>query len=201
MLNIRECPQCGAPLSKNLYKCEYCKAEVFITSISYLSNYDNSQIQKYIKYYKELIQNNPDDDKGYLGLGLCYLQLSMFPLSQKNLAKAMELAPENASVYYYYSLSLIAGQRIRSLSFDTVENLVMYLNTAINMEQNNGLFLFLMMLIKHDFYILNGLREPEPTYKTLFQNLNGVKIDDEELNRLKVCVKVADFEELINGLS
>ena len=167
MINVKECPQCGAPLEKNSFKCAYCKADVFITSISYLSNYDNSQIQKYIKSYKEIIEQNPDEDKGYLGLGLCYLQLTMFPLAQKNLAKALELAPENSATYYYYCLSVIAGRRIRSLSLDTVEEIVQYLNTAMNMEPDNPLYVLLAMLIRYDFYVANGLREPKPSHKDL----------------------------------
>lgn len=194
MVDIRECPQCGAPLEKTSYKCKYCKADVFISSVSYLSNYDNSQIQKYIKYYKELINQNPNEDKGYLGLGLCYLQLSMFPLAQKNLEKALELAPENSSVYYYYCLSIIAGQKIRILSLDTVEEIIKYLNTAISMESDNPLYVLLLALVKYDFYTANGLREPEPTYKVLLQHLKDINIDAEELNRLKTCVKSTNFE-------
>lgn len=196
MINAKECPQCGAPLDKNSYKCKYCKADVFISSVSYLSNYDNSQIQKYIKYYKELINQNPNEDKGYIGLGLCYLQLSMFPLAQKNLEKALELAPENSSVYYYYCLSVVAGRRIRSLSLEIVEEMVQYLNTAINMEPDNPLYLLLMMLIKYDFYSLNGFNEPEPTHEELLQRLEDVDIDDEELNRMKTCVKTPYFDEI-----
>lgn len=195
MADVKECPQCGAPLKKNSYKCEYCKAELFITSVSYLSNYDNSQIQKYIKYYKDFIETHSDEGKGYMGLGICYLQLSMFPLAQKNLARAMELLPENSSVYYYYCLALIAGRRIRSLSLGTVEELVTYLQTAIGMEPDNALYLLLLMLIKHDFYVLNSFRESEPTYEELAERLDDVDIDDEELNRLKSCVKIASFED------
>lgn len=195
MLTVKECPQCGAPLSKGSYKCAYCKAEVFISSVSYLSNYDNSQIQKYIKYYKDMIQNDAEAGKGYLGLGICYLQLSMFALAQKNLAKAIELIPENSSVYYYYCLAVVAGRRIRSMSLDEVEELESYLNTAIGMEPDNGLYLLLMMLIKHDFYVLNSFRQSKPTYQELLGRLEDVDIDDEELNRLKDCVRVASFED------
>jgi len=196
LVGIRECPQCGAPLDKNSYKCKYCKSDVFISSVSYLSNYDNSQIQKYIKYYKEVINTNPNEDKGFLGLGLCYLQLSMFPLAQKNLKKSLELAPENSSVYYYYCLSVIAGQKIRILSLDTAEELIQYLNTAISMEPNNPLYVLLLALIKRDFYVANGLREPEPTHEDLLKSLKAVNINVEEVNRLKTCVKIANFDVL-----
>lgn len=194
-MTTKECPQCGAPLSRGVSKCEYCKAALFVSSVSCLSNYDNSQIQKYIKYYKKLIADTPDDDKGYLGLGICYLQLSMYSLAKKELEKAIEIAPENSSAYYYYCLASIAGQRIRSLSFDTIEELLRYLNTAINLEPDNSLYLLLMMLIKHDFYVLNSLKQPAPTYEDLLQTLSDCDIDDDELVRLKSCVKIADFGE------
>ena len=51
-MEVKECPQCGASVSPSEKKCEYCKSEFFITSIAYLSSFDNSAIQKYIKHYK-----------------------------------------------------------------------------------------------------------------------------------------------------
>lgn len=194
-MSATECPQCGAPITRGVMKCEYCKADVFISSASCLSNYDNSQIQKYIKYYKQMIQTSPDDDKGHLGLGICYLQLSMFPLAEKALEKAIEIAPENSSAYYYQCLAKIAGQKIRSLSFDMVEQILMYLNTAINLEPDNPVYLLLMMIIKHDFYVQNALKQPAPSYEELMGKLSDVELDNNELARLKECVKISDLSK------
>ena len=99
------------------------------------------------------------------------------------------------SVYYYYCLSVIAGQRLRSMSVGVIEELVAYLNTAIEMEPNNPLYLLLLMLINHDFYIGNHLRQVRPTFEELVDMLDDADIDDDELTRLKSCVRVADYSE------
>ncbi|MBQ8367871.1 MAG: hypothetical protein IJX43_02325, partial [Alphaproteobacteria bacterium] len=128
-------------------------------------------------------------------LGICYLQLSMFPFAKKNLETAIDIAPDNASAYYYYCLATIAGERIRFMSLDTIEEMLMYLNTAIGMEPSNQLYLLLMSMIKHDFYVLNSLSEKKPTYEELFAQLDVSQIEYEEIQRLKTCVKVSSFDK------
>ena len=64
------------------------------------------------------------------------------------------------------------------------------------MEPNNPLYVLLLALIIRDFYVANGLREPEPTHEDLLKSLKAVNINVEEVNRLKTCVKIANFDVL-----
>lgn len=36
-MEVKECPQCGAPVNVSGKKCEYCGAEFFISCLAYLS--------------------------------------------------------------------------------------------------------------------------------------------------------------------
>lgn len=189
---VKECPQCGAPIDTNKRECDYCKAKLYVSSISYLSSYDVAGIQKYLKYYKELSSENNID--GYLGLGICYLQLNMYSLALKSFTTVIEKSPEISQAYYYYCLSLIAGQKVSTLSFDTIEKVVSYLNTAMILDPTNNLYPLLLMIINYDFYISNCMLEPNPTYSDLKRIVNIKDIDINEIDRLKKSVKVEDWE-------
>jgi hypothetical protein len=53
-MEVTECPQCGAPSKPSSQKCEYCKAEFFVSSLAYLGKFDSSGVNKYLKHYKDL---------------------------------------------------------------------------------------------------------------------------------------------------
>ena len=63
-----QCPQCLAPLSGSAKVCEYCGSKIFVDSLAYLSNLDAPVIQKYIKSYKEKLNENLNQDKLLLNI-------------------------------------------------------------------------------------------------------------------------------------
>ena len=65
-MEIKECPQCGAPASPSMKCCEYCKAEFFVTSLAYLSSFEETAVKKYLQAYKKMTVSNPDDVEGYM---------------------------------------------------------------------------------------------------------------------------------------
>ena len=191
-MEIKECPMCSASISPSSKRCEYCKAEFFITSIAYLSSFDNSGIQKYLQHYKSLTKSNPDDPEGQLGLGLCYLLLGMYPLAMKAFENIITNSPEISQSYYYYCLSLIAGRRVKMMSLNEIRKIETYLNTAIQLDDNHH-YLVLLSIIKNDYYISNGLKEPLPSYSELLRQIDFTSLNDNELSRIKISVKIPDY--------
>ena len=100
-MNPQECPQCGAPINPHSNVCEYCKAEIFITNLAYLSRYDFVGVQKYLKHYREIVAANPESSEGLIGIGLCYLQMETYPLAQDAFKKVIAISPELPLGYYY----------------------------------------------------------------------------------------------------
>ena len=192
-MEVKECPQCGASVSPSSKKCDYCKAEFFITSIAYLSSFDNSAIQKYIKYYKELIKVNPEDIEGHLGLGLCFLQLNMFAMAKSSFEKVIEISPDNSQSYYYFCLSLISGRRIKIITLNEIKKIESYLSTAIQLNEEDNHYKLLLAMIKNDYYIHNGLKESSPTYSELISLIDPNLLNDSEIKRIKESIKIADF--------
>jgi tetratricopeptide (TPR) repeat protein len=193
-MTISECPQCGAAAQPSQRRCEYCKAEFFITNLAYLGNLDKSQVAKYLKHYNEIIKNDPNDNDGLLGLGLCYLQMGTFQLAEKCFLKIIESSPEISQAYYYYGISSIKGRRIKILSLTEIRKIETYLLTAIQIDDGTPQYKLLLAMIKKDYYEANGLRILPPSTSDLLSEIQGIPIDVIEIERLEACVKITDFD-------
>lgn len=198
-MEISECPQCGAPVKASERNCEYCKAEFFVTSIAYLENLDPSAVSKYLRHYKKLTREEPDDAEGNLGLGLCYLQMHNFPLAKKSFEKVIELSPETSQAYYYYALSTVAGRRLMSMPLKDARNLETQINTAIQIDGESPLYKLLLAMIKRDYYETNGMRVTPPSAGELLEEITGSSIDEKEIARLRESVRIGD-ENMFNFL-
>ncbi len=86
-MEVKECPQCGAPVNVSGKKCEYCGAGFFISCLAYLSTFNDSEVAKYLKYYKNILNSDKDNTEGLLGLGLCYLRMKSYISAKKYLKR------------------------------------------------------------------------------------------------------------------
>jgi tetratricopeptide (TPR) repeat protein len=202
-LQVEECPQCGAPASPSDKKCNFCKCEFFVASLSYVGSFDKGAIDKYINHYKELAKTDPENGEAIFSLGLCYLQLKLFPLAQKNFERATELIPEYPDVYYYYALSIIKGRRVKSLTLKEIKSIEQYLNTAIQLDQSKAKYYYLSAILKYDYYRMNGLAVPAPAENELIEEAKTKVQEPEEIQRLldSIIVRDENFISLIIGLS
>lgn len=194
-MEITECPQCGAAAAPSERKCSYCKAEFFVNSLAYLGSFDSGGIGKYLKHYKGLISQDPNSTEGLLGLGLCYLQMGTYPLAQKCFEKTIETSPDISQAYYYYSLAVIRGRRLMTLSLNEVRQLETYLNTAIQLNDEISHFKLLLAMFKRDYYETNGMKVPPPSAAELLMSIDGRQINRNELEHLKSSVKVGKDEQ------
>lgn len=191
-MNPQECPQCGAPINPHSKVCEYCKAEIFVTNLAYLSRYDFVGVQKYLKHYREILTTDPNSSEGLIGIGLCYLQTETYPLAQEVFKKLISVSPELPSGYYYYSLSLIAGKNVRSLSYSTAEKIFTNMRTAMTLDANM-LYILLLMVLQHDFYKANSIIQHSPKYEELLAMMDYSELDMDEVEKMKIAVKTNDW--------
>ncbi len=199
-MEVSECPQCGSTERLN-GRCAHCKAEFYVKSLAYLEQFNSNGIEKYLKHYKGLIGQNPDNPQGVLGLGLCYLQMGTYPLAQQQFEHLIETAPQVAPVYYYYALAHIKGRRLMTLPLSEVRQLEMYLNTAIQLDPEAPQYRLLLAMLKRDYYEINGMKVNPPTATELLNDLYGKTIDANEIEHLRKSVKVLGEEEYFAGLS
>lgn len=189
-----QCPQCLAPLTNTSKVCDYCGTKIFVDSIAYLSNLDSSVIQKYIKTYKDKLNDDPTNIEGLMGIGLCYLILKMYPLSKSSFEKVINSHPDVAKAYYYYSLAMIAERRVKSIPSKEMKTIESYLSTAYTIDSEFKLTLLLLHIIQVDYYLANGLML-KGVFKNDFSSLiNYEELDLSEVERLKCSIKVQDFK-------
>ena len=200
-MEISECPQCGAAAVPSDRKCGYCKAEFFVTSLAYLGSFDSSGVGKYLKHYKELTKNDPQNTEGLLGLGLCYLQMGNYPLSQKCFEQVIEAAPDIPQAYYYFALASIKGRRLMTLSLNEVRRIETYLHTASQLDGETPQYKLLMAMVKRDYYETNGMKVSGAGAAELLLSLEGHPISKSELDHLKAAAKVGKEEQFYGNLT
>lgn len=192
-MQVTECPQCGASAKPSDKICEYCKAEFFITSLAYLGKFDSGGVNKYLQQYKKMTVTDPASAEGFLGLGLCYLQLGMYPLAQQNLENVIEMAPEMAHAYYYAALACVQGRRLMTMALKEIREIETYLSTAIQLDGDFPVTKILLAMLKLDYYKANGMRIAPPQPDDLLGAIAGREVNRIEWERLVQCVRVGDF--------
>ena len=150
------------------------------------------EIYEIIDFYKYNLNKGQLDDEIYFNLGLCYLYLKLYDLAIKNLEKALEIAPDNADYHYYVALAFIKGRRPYILMPNDVRNIEKFVNSAIELDNRQGKYDLLSIIIKYDYYQLNGLTVPRPTIQELISLLKDKILDTNEIQRLKESIPIPD---------
>ncbi len=186
-----KCPECNAPINLDGNKCNYCNTEYIITSLSYLVNFNHNKLNKYISFYKEQLEIKPRDGLLYFALGICYMDLGLVELVKENLDKALELNPENSDIYFYYAVSLIEGNNIRTLTFNKINEIEKYLTAAIKLNPERSAYYYFYALLKHEFHLKNGFRI-QPSIEELITKANSLIYDKKEIEQLVIRLNIED---------
>lgn len=199
-MEVKECPQCGAPAKPSEKKCGYCKAEFFISNIAYLGNFDPTGLGKYLKHYKEITTKEPNSTEGLLGLGLCYLRMGTYPLAQTCFQKIVENSPDIPQGYYYLALVIIKGRRIKTITLNETRQIENYLNLAIQLGGNTE-YKLLLAMVKRDYYEMNGMKDPPPSAQDLMNEIRGSEISKSEYEQIEKAAKVGEPNFFFGNIS
>ena len=166
------------------------------TDFSFLGQLSNEEIHRMLTQFKSMVTLSPDDGEAHYSLGLCYLQLRLYELAIKNFKRAIQLMPEFSDVYYYYALSLIRGRRPKTMSRNEVKKIEEYLATAIQLDDQQAKYYYLVAILKYDYYLANGLSVKSPPINDLLQIAQEKEQDSWEVERLLQAIILRD-EELV----
>ncbi len=189
------CSQCGWTFDTEALQnntCKKCRSAILITSVAYLEKFDRPAIQKYIAQYSEVLKADPENRDGLLSMGLCYLRLGLFDLADKFLSKLMNAHPEEGSGYYYKAICCLKGRRPRTVTLGVVREAEQLILTAMTLEPANARHDVLLAAIRHDYYMLNGLRVPEPTPSELLSGIRGKHLDTREVEQGLALLNIPD---------
>lgn len=189
------CSQCGwsfdtEALQKNT--CKKCKSAILVTSVAYLEKFDKPAIQKYIVQYTQALKADPQSRDALLAIGICYLKLGLFDLADRFLRQLIDAHPADPSGYYYRGICILKGKRPRTASLPVIREAEQLISSALELDPANGRYDVLLAAIRHDYYILNGMRVPEPTPEGLLVSVEAKHIDQMEVEQIFGLIKVTD---------
>ncbi|HUZ93623.1 MAG TPA: tetratricopeptide repeat protein [Edaphobacter sp.] len=181
---VETCPQCGWTFDIEALQantCKKCRSAILITSVAYLEKFDRPAIQKYIARNSEILKGDAEDQDALLSMGLCYLRLGLYETADKYLGRLIDAHPEVASGYYYKAIGCMKGRRPRVLTLNTVRTAEQLLLTAMTLEPDNGRHDAVLAAMRHDYYVVNGLRVPNPSPAELLEGARGKHFDRNEI--------------------
>ena len=106
-----ECPGCGARVSPEMKKCEYCRGPVIISSVKAISTFNPLQLNKYALSYRKQLTSNPDDRELTRSMGICYLKLKLYDKANEAFENAIKDNFNDADSYFYAAISLLCGKK------------------------------------------------------------------------------------------
>jgi len=114
-----------------------------------------------------------------------FFRQGYFEEAARRFSVLVKRKPQQGKPRYYLVLSFLAGKRPRLLSAETMGKLEEHLCMALASEPSPQIRL-LLALLKYDYYVLNGLREPPPTIEDLTSG--DVRISPESTAELRAAV-------------
>jgi tetratricopeptide (TPR) repeat protein len=184
-MKILSCSSCGASLSPNAMKCEFCDNVNVISKETSPFKLNSILSKQYL--------NSTELSKDTFNSALLHLNLKNYTIATKLLEKEIEKNPINADAYYYSSLCLTNGKRIKSLPFSVIKKISSYLNTAIELDENSK-FYFLAAIVNYDFFQENGMILPEPNYNLLLKKTKEFNLENEDFEYLKNIIEIPKNE-------
>lgn len=154
---FHECPGCGASVSADMKKCEYCGGPVVIHSIGAISAFSPLQLNKYALSYRKQLASNPDDREIARSVGICYLKLKLYDKANDAFEVAIKDNFEDADSYFYAAVGRLNGKKAFVTSRPDIDKAIEYLNAA-NMIAPNPVYSLMLAYIKKDYFDRKALR-------------------------------------------
>lgn len=164
---ILKCPNCGAAVSTEQTKCQYCKKPVLIQRYEEAAEMPALQLNKYAAAYRKTLEENPNNREINLSVGACYLKLKMYDKALESLEKAMQDNFEDAEPYYLGAVALLQGRKAFVAQRAAIDKALEYLNAAV-MINPKPVYYYFMAYIKQDYFERKYLNTV-PNYRELLQ--------------------------------
>lgn len=191
-LKVQTCPQCGAPAQLSSSRCGYCEAEFIVTSLASLERFDKAGIQKYLKHYRQRLGEEPENGEINLAMGICQLDLGLYDAAMQFFNEAVSHQRENPDGYYYQAIALIKGRKPKLLTLNEARKIEEKLRAATQINDTKAAYYYFWIIIKHEFYLKNGLREGDPSIRQLLEKAQEGQRDEQEIAKLLERVPVTD---------
>ena len=163
---------------------------MLVTSVAYLEKFDKPSIHKYVTHYTHALKTDPQDRDALLAIGICYLKLALFDLADKFLRQLLHAHPADPSGYYFHGICLLKGKRPRVASLVVIREAERLIGAAMELDPTNGRYDVILAAIRHDYYVLNGMRVPDRTPEDLLASAEAKHVDRLEVEQSLALIKI-----------
>lgn len=150
-----------------------------------LARMSRAEVLTRLERYANAARLTPGSGEVALGLGLTHLHLKRYPEAAAALARAVELLPASGRAHLYHALALLRGRKPRTLSLTEARQILQTLETATSLEPGEGLCDLFAVVIKHEYFRMNGLRVPAPDLEHHLRALAHKRTDAGELGAFR----------------
>lgn len=147
-LTINQCQVCSKVLAPGVTVCPKCHTEHSIkpTVVNPL-RFSAAESAEYKAQFEEQVKNSPQDSNMVFAMGLTYLGLKNYELSDEHFRKAVAMTPSDPDVYYYTALSLFHHRSVNNLDKMEIERIEQWLDTAVQIQPKRK-YLILQMILR-----------------------------------------------------
>ncbi|MDR1341266.1 MAG: tetratricopeptide repeat protein [Prevotellaceae bacterium] len=145
------CPGCGAHVSTEQKKCEYCGGPVIIATFESLDSMSAAETNKYTLAYRKALAENPGNRELNASLAMCYLKLKLYDKAIPAFENAIEDNFDNPEIFFNTAVSLLRGQKAFVAQRADIDKIIEYLNAAIMIEPK-GIYHYFLAYVKYDYF-------------------------------------------------
>lgn len=160
------------------------------TTLSELDDLDPATKAELLAQYEQKVRDYPENAKYHFALGLGYLDRRLYDLAVASFKRALGKGMREADLYYYLALAVIGGKQPRGLGLSRIKEVEAFLEAAVCQDEGSPHFKALWALVKHDYYLSNGLRVPPPSIEDLLSTIVNRRLSRDELRMIMKHVPV-----------
>lgn len=178
----KKCPGCGAPVTINTNECKYCGREIEITTFNSVFSMPAPMVNRYVGYYKNELQTDPEDKGVNKAIGICFLKLHLYSKAAEAFDKAVIDNFDDSESYFYYAVCVLNGKKAFLNPRSNIDKALEYINAALMIEPR-GIYYYFMAYIKYDFFARKSYRTT-PDYMECLNNAISVGVSNTDIQML-----------------
>lgn len=188
------CPGCGARVTTGQKECEWCHKPIVISTFNSVYSMPMPEVNKYVRTYKQALNNNPDNVELNKSIAMCYLKLRMIDKALASFEKAIEENFDDSELYFYAAICSLGGKKAYLNQRPTIDKALEYINAAISIEPK-GIYYYFMAYIKYDYFERKRFRTT-PNYQECLQMAVDSGLSDFDIGQMYTILGVARPEAL-----
>ena len=187
-----KCPNCGAPVSTDAERCEFCGSPIIITSFA--SSLELPDLSKYTQAYKSALSSAPADPSLNAAVGFCYMRLKMYSNALEAFRRAIDGGVMNSEVFFWAGVCCLGGRKAFLAKREVIDKAEEYINAA-RMLEDRGIYAYFGAYVRYDYFKRKSLIA-RPDYLELLRESRRLGVSEWDIRILYGVLGVERPSEL-----